>query len=163
MKKRPTKKDREAKIFCDIRRCLACRACEIHCGIEHSKTKDIHSSFKGARVPKKRVRVSQAPGKAMSMHCQHCKDAACVAACMSSALYKDKKTGATIHDKDKCVGCWMCVMACPFGALVRDVEEHIAVKCDLCPDRDGFACVDGCPTGALFYGTPEEFKKRLKP
>jgi carbon-monoxide dehydrogenase iron sulfur subunit len=80
---------------------------------------------------------------------------------MSGALTKDEETGATLHNKEKCVGCWMCVMVCPFGAIIRDAEEHIAVKCDLCPDRDDYACVIACPTGALFSGTKEEFWKKL--
>ncbi len=45
---------------------------------------------------------------------------------------------------------------------MRDVENHIAVKCDLCPDREDFACVSACPTGALFVGTKQEFEKKLK-
>ncbi len=53
-------------------------------------------------------------------------------------------------------------MVCPFGAIVQDVENHIAVKCDLCPDREDFACVAACPTGALFVGTKEEFEKKVK-
>ena len=68
---------------------------------------------------------------------------------MTGALTKDPETGATVHDEDKCVGCWMCVMVCPFGAIRPGAEDKIAVKCDMCPDEDGFECVDACPTGAL--------------
>ncbi|MCQ9208754.1 MAG: 4Fe-4S binding protein, partial [Omnitrophica bacterium] len=85
-----------------------------------------------------------------------------IKACMSGALSKDQNSGATLHDKDKCVGCWMCVMSCPFGAIVRDIEHHVSVKCDLCPDREDYACVASCPSGALFTGTKEEFEKKLK-
>jgi carbon-monoxide dehydrogenase iron sulfur subunit len=80
---------------------------------------------------------------------------------MSGALYKDEK-GATLHDKDKCVGCWMCIMVCPFGAIERRISERIAIKCDLCPDREELACVSACPTGALFAGTITEFQKKVK-
>ena len=151
----------EKKIFCDIRRCVGCKACELACAIEHSKGKDLFLALGEKPVPKKRVKVSNLEKGILSIHCQHCKDAPCVAACMSGALGKDEK-GKTVHDKTKCVGCWMCVMVCPFGAIRRDIEEHIAVKCDLCPDREIPACIEACPTGALFYGTLEEFKKQLK-
>lgn len=156
------KKTKDIKIYCDIRKCVGCRSCELACAVEHSKAKSVFAAIKEAPLPKKRVNTQKLGGKIISLHCQHCEDAACIKACMSGALSKDEKTGATLQDKDKCVGCWMCVMSCPFGAIVQDVEQHIAVKCDLCPDREDFACVVACPTGALFVGTEEEFKNKLK-
>ena len=156
------KKTKDIKIFCDITRCIGCRSCEIACAVEHSQSKNIFQAIKEKSLPKKRVSAQSAAGKIISLHCQHCTDAPCVAACMSGALTKDEKTGATLHNQDKCVGCWMCVMTCPFGAIVRDVENHIAVKCDLCPEREDFACVVACPTGALFVGTKEQFEKKIK-
>jgi len=80
---------------------------------------------------------------------------------MSGAMYKDKKTKETQHNKDKCIGCWMCIMACAFGALTREKEERIVMKCDLCPDRDEPACVEACPTEALFLGTVKKFKEKI--
>ncbi|MBN2097418.1 MAG: 4Fe-4S dicluster domain-containing protein, partial [Candidatus Omnitrophica bacterium] len=139
-----------------------CKSCETACAVEHSSSKDIYSAIKERPLPKKRVRAENVGKKVISLHCQHCEDAPCVLACMSGALTKDEKTGATLHNKDKCVGCWMCVMSCPFGAIIQDVESHIAVKCDLCPDREDFTCVLACPSGALFVGTEEQFKKKLK-
>lgn len=156
------KKTKDIKIYCDISKCVGCRSCEIACAVEHSQSKNIFNAIKEKIPPKKRVRAENVGNKIISLHCQHCEDAPCIKACMSGALSKDEKTGATLHDKDKCVGCWMCAMTCPFGAIVRDVENHIAVKCDLCPDREDFACVVACPTGALFVGTKEEFEKKIK-
>ncbi len=156
------KKTKDIKIYCDITKCIGCKSCELACAVEHSQAKDIFTAIKETPLPKKRVKTENVDSKIISLHCQHCEDAPCIKACMSGALSKDEKTGATLHDKDKCVGCWMCVMVCPFGAIVRDIENHIAVKCDLCPDREDFACVVACPTGALFVGTKEEFEKKLK-
>ena len=156
------KKTKDIKIYCDITKCVGCKSCELACAVEHSQTKNIFTALREKALPKKRVRAENVSSKIISLHCQHCEDAPCIKACMSGALSKDEKTGATLHDKDKCVGCWMCVMTCPFGAIVRDVENHIAVKCDLCPDREDFACVVACPTGALFVGTKEEFGKKIK-
>lgn len=162
-------KTKDIKIYCDITRCVGCKSCEIACAIEHSKSKNIFAAVKETPLPKRRVETQNIGSKIISLHCQHCEDAPCVKACMSGALSKDEKTRATIHDKEKCVGCWMCVMVCPFGAIIRDAESHIAVKCDLCPDRDDpstgsglrYACVAACPTDALFAGTKEEFEKNL--
>ncbi|MFH1868360.1 MAG: 4Fe-4S dicluster domain-containing protein [Candidatus Omnitrophota bacterium] len=156
------KSDKSVKIYCDIRKCISCRTCELACATEHSQSKDLEKAVFEAPMPKKRVKVSAVEDKSISVHCQHCEDAPCVTACMSGALRKDKKTGATLQDKEKCVGCWMCIMSCPFGAIARDIENHIALKCDLCPDRDDYACVAACPTGALFAGSEKEFKKNIK-
>jgi len=154
-------KKKDVKIYCDMHRCVGCRSCEIACAVEHSGSKNIFKAVKEMPRPQKRVKTQAANGVKISLHCQHCEDAPCVTACMSGALSKDKKTGATVHDKDKCVGCWMCVMVCPFGAIIKGIEEKIAFKCDLCPDREDYTCVEACPTGALFAGTKEEFKKKL--
>lgn len=150
------------KIFCDIKKCIGCSACEIACAIEHSKSKKINEAIKEIPLPIKR-RKAQAVDKGITIStgCHHCEDAPCVTACMSGAMYKDKKTGETKHDEDRCVGCWMCVMTCPFGALTRQKQDKIVVKCDLCPDRDTPACVEACPTGALFIGTEKEFEEKL--
>jgi len=156
------KKTKDVKIYCDITKCIGCKSCEIACAVEHSLSKDIFSAIREKPLAKKRVKAENVGNKIISLHCQHCEDAPCIKACMSGALSKDEKTGATLHNKDKCVGCWMCVMVCPFGAIVQDIENHIAVKCDLCPDREDFACVAACPTGALFVGTKEELERKIK-
>ena len=148
------------KIFCDIRKCLGCKSCEIACGVEHSTSKNIFQVIKEEKKPRQRVVVRSTIKEPFPLRCHHCEDAPCVEACMSGAMYKDEE-GFTKHDANKCVGCWMCIMVCPFGAISR--QESVALKCDLCPDReDSFACVEACPTKALFVGTWDEFKEKLR-
>jgi carbon-monoxide dehydrogenase iron sulfur subunit len=42
-------------------------------------------------------------------------------------------------------------MVCPYDAIFRDEEREVAIKCDLCPDREIPACVEACPTEALVF------------
>jgi len=148
------------KIYCNIKKCLGCGSCEIACAVEHSKAKELNNAISESPLPIKRRKAEFIEeGVSISAGCQHCDNAACVTACMSGAMYKEAKTGLTQHDRDKCVGCWMCIMSCAFGAITREKQEKQVVKCDLCPDRDKPACVEACPTGALSLGTFKEFKK----
>lgn len=156
------KKTKETKIYCDIKKCVGCKSCEIACAVEHSRSKNIFTVLKEDSLPKQRVRVESAGGKVIFIRCQHCKNALCIKACESGALSKDEESGAVIEDEEKCVGCWKCVVACPFNAIVKDTENNIVLKCDLCPERGDFACVTTCPTGALFAGSKAEFEERLK-
>ncbi len=151
-----------AKVFCDIKKCTACKTCEIVCAIEHSKTKELFKAIMEDDLPQARINTEAIleDKSSLAIACQHCADAPCVDACISGALYKYNDTGQTKCDTDKCVACWMCIMVCPFGVISRG--KNNSVKCDLCPERKDFACVASCPAGALFGGTREEFKKKPK-
>jgi carbon-monoxide dehydrogenase iron sulfur subunit len=88
--------------------------------------------------------------------CRLCDDPDCVAACMATALSRDMGTGRILLDKDRCIGCWMCVMVCPYGAIVPDRKASKAIICDQCIDRDNPACVAACSTGAIAFVEAEE-------
>jgi carbon-monoxide dehydrogenase iron sulfur subunit len=87
----------------------------------------------------------------VSLSCRHCENPSCVTACISGALYKDEESGKTKYDESQCVGCWSCLMACPFGAIRRNPSKGKIIKCDLCEGRDKPACVEACPNAALSY------------
>ena len=50
-----------------------------------------------------------------AVSCRHCEDPLCVKACISGALHR--KDGRVCIDKTKCVGCFSCIMVCPYGSL----------------------------------------------
>lgn len=133
--------------------CIGCHLCEVACITEHSLSKEPVKAFMFEKErPIARCIVEEADGGAVSFSttCRHCAEPACLQACISGAVRKDEQGRVTI-DTEKCIGCWSCVMSCPFGAVQRNVALKRANKCDLCPDRERPACVDACPNRALVF------------
>ncbi len=51
-----------------------------------------------------------------------------------------------IVNKDECIGCGVCVDACPSDAI-KMVDDLAVIEEELCVDCG--ACVDECPNGAI--------------
>lgn len=135
---------------------MGCHLCEVYCQQQHSQSKDLIKAFKKESPrPLPRVRMEAKDSVSFSVRCQHCEDAPCVQACLTGALTKDPVTGVVLVDTEKCVGCWTCILVCPYGAIRRDTERSKAVKCDMCQGRPTPACVDNCPNEALIYAEAE--------
>ena len=83
------------------------------------------------------------------MVCQQCREAACAAVCPKNAISRTSDTDCVVIDHDLCIGCRMCVMACPFGAMGVDGKEGTMIKCDLCGGDP--TCVKFCEAGALKF------------
>lgn len=138
------------RITCKEEHCIACRLCEVHCVVQHSVTKDIIKAFRREKRPVKRVEVEESGAMSFALQCRHCEEAPCIDACLSGAMSIDPDTGVVKNNPDKCIGCWTCILVCPFGAVRRDTGGGKVVgKCDLCPDLDIPACVANCPNEAL--------------
>ena len=92
-------------------------------------------------------------------HCMHCVDPACVSACPATAMTKDKKTGIVSYDKDACIGCRYCQVACPFNIPKFEWDNPFPkiVKCQLCnhlvEKGELPGCCSSCPTGASLFGS----------
>ena len=70
-------------------------------------------------------------------------------ACPVDAIVVNLATGVKDVLEDRCVGCKVCTIACPFGTIEFNPESGKVDKCDLC-DGDP-QCVTACPTAAITY------------
>jgi len=132
--------------------CMACRRCEVACIVEHSPSKDPVKAYSNpATRPLNRAIFEEKGPRSFSLMCRQCEDAPCIEACMTGAMGRDAR-GVVVVDEGRCVGCWMCLMVCPYGALQREERTRkISLKCDLCPDRETPACVEACTNRALVF------------
>ena len=130
--------------------CIGCGLCRVYCQTEHSKSKDIIKAFKKeSPKPLPRIRVERKGEVSFAVQCLHCDEPWCVYSCLTGAMHKDPESGVVTVDSDKCMGCWTCLLVCPYGALVRDDNRKVTAKCDMCPEQDIPVCVANCPNEAL--------------
>lgn len=136
---------------------MGCRLCEIHCIAAHSKYKnDLVRTFKRDKErPSPRITIEQSGETCFALPCRQCKEASCIRSCITGSMKKDPQTGLVHNDPVRCVGCWTCIAACPYGAIVREGSHtKVAAKCDMCGDNP--VCVQKCPNEALVYEEVEE-------
>jgi len=132
--------------------CIGCHLCEVYCQLQHSQSRELIKAFKRESPPPlPRVRVEQKWPVSLSIRCQQCDEAPCVYACLTGALTRDTMDGVVVLDEERCVGCWTCILVCPFGAIRRDTDQRKTAKCDLCQGEDMPICVINCPNEALVY------------
>ena len=150
-------------------KCIGCNTCMAACSEAH-KSEGLQSQ--------PRIQVTKTWEHTGPILCHHCEDAPCARVCPVNAI--QMKGDSVQLDEKTCIGCKMCVLACPFGAitpngtglagvagiavtmpnsqarldptLVWEQGVHtVAVKCDLCSSsEEGPACVRSCPTEALY-------------
>jgi carbon-monoxide dehydrogenase iron sulfur subunit len=136
------------RIYVRPERCTGCKTCELACAVQHSESKTLFGAMIESPQPQPRLFVESAGALKMPIVCRHCDEAPCLNSCISGCLYKDDN-GYVRRKKGRCIGCWSCLMVCPFGVITRDTRQHIAVKCDRCHKLEVPACVNACPTKAL--------------
>lgn len=151
----------------DSTKCIGCRACVAACreanhlapesvrinGALYDAPTDLDAHTKTVI----RLYESGTEHAFVKAQCMHCIDPACVSVCMFSALHKTSY-GIVAYDKDKCIGCRYCQVACPFEVPKFEWASATPqiVKCELCRDRlaDGKqpACSTVCPRQAVIFG-----------
>lgn len=151
-------------IYAAPEKCLGCHSCELACAVAHGEAHDLLEAVARDLPLHPRNRVVLGDGVTMPIQCRQCEDAPCTFACPTGAC---RQAGGQIQiNEQACVGCKLCAMVCPFGAITVRAEEvvaedsrthrGVAKKCDLCVSwraangkADVTACVEACPTGAI--------------
>jgi carbon-monoxide dehydrogenase iron sulfur subunit len=122
------------KIVIQPELCDGCRDCEEAC-----------KKLYGAS----RIMIRELDDVYYPIICQQCEDAPCRTVCPTDAIDDEV-------DPERCIGCGLCMVVCPFGAVV--MEDRKAQKCSQCPDLDTPACVKACSKRALSIIDTERLK-----
>jgi len=154
-------------ILTDVTKCIGCEDCVAACKLTHetgAEDKPWPWQNRATDLSSTRWTTIQRTkeGRYVRVHCRHCLDPACAAACPVGAL-KVTAEGAVAYDPAICMGCRYCMMACPFRMTRYEWESATPRirKCILCYDKiisgqlEQPACTTACPTGATIFGERE--------
>ena len=147
----------------DQRRCIGCHSCTVACRTWNDLPMDIIYNpvvSEGVKGTFPHVHRNWTP-----LLCMHCEHPACVPCCPTGASQQDPD-GTVWVDYKKCMGCKVCVNACPYGMrdvshMVRRFDEYVR-KCTFCRDKRHLAeqygktvepyCVQTCHQKARIFG-----------
>ncbi len=121
-------------------KCVTCGTCSVSCAVVHSRSADVTGAALEMPAPRARARIAEKGGKLRLVRCQNCRKAKCIAACPRQAIKRNAQQYVLIDEK-LCDGCWKCLEACPFDAIVKSGDGKVAQKCDSCLGRPIPACV----------------------
>ncbi len=168
---------RSFAILTDVTKCIGCEECVAACK-QHNQTGewDAPWAWQGRATDLSSTRWTTiqptSEGRYVRVHCRHCLDPGCAAACPVGAL-KVTAEGAVAYDPVICMGCRYCMVACPFRMTRYEWESATprVRKCILCYENlkngnlDQPACTAACPVGATIFGTRDallaEAKRRI--
>jgi molybdopterin-containing oxidoreductase family iron-sulfur binding subunit len=177
----PVARTRQWSMIIDLRKCDGCQSVNLP---PQCTTACIEGHFTPEPMQWIEVYEHELEGEGtrfVPTPCQHCQNPPCVNVCPVGATFSSPE-GLVLIDQDRCIGCRICMAACPYdrrffnwGEPPIPPEAHVAeydlevqvpaakgtvMKCDFCPDmvRSGTLpfCVQGCPHLAIYYGDLEE-------
>ena len=136
----------------DNRKCIGCHACSTACKSENEVPLGVNRTWV------KYVETGLYPNVARHFQvtrCNHCANPPCVRICPVTAMYQ-RDDGIVEFDAQACIGCKVCMQACPYDAIYIDPESGTAAKCHYCAHRTDLglepACVVVCPEHAIIAG-----------
>ena len=131
----------KVSLYINQKNCMGCHACEVACKQEH-----------GLKVGPQLIHVLEKAPKFIPIYCHQCGNAPCKAACPVDAIVYNE-LGIVQVIPENCIGCRVCVDACPFGAMAFDESTALAMNCDVCMHRLAVgkqpACMSICETHCI--------------
>ena len=96
-------------------KCIGCRTCELVCSFGHDQA----FNPRNANVT---VMAYEEAAINIPVMCLQCEDPCCLEVCPVGAISRDE-IGAVVMDHAKCIGCKMCMNACPLGNISFNKEK----------------------------------------
>jgi Fe-S-cluster-containing dehydrogenase component len=114
--------------------------------------------------------------------CNQCANPPCVRVCPTKATFQ-RQDGIVMMDYHRCIGCRLCMAACPYGARSMNYRDPrpfitginpdfptrtkgVVEKCNFCEERLvrglGPACVQACKKRALVFGDAENPQSEIR-
>jgi len=131
-----------------------------------------HHAYSGEKLQKLRPPVL----------CNHCENPPCVRVCPTRATFR-RSDGIVMMDYHRCIGCRLCMAACPYGARSMNYRESrpfiakinpdfptrakgVVEKCNFCEERLAKGtlpvCVEACRQKALTFGDAEDPRSEIR-
>ena len=156
----------------DMAHCTGCQTCVVACQMHNALRPGVAwnhvDTLEWGRWP---------DGRRLSLPhaCLHCDEPPCVDVCPTGASWR-REDGVVLIDEARCIGCGVCMTACPYGARTINEDARwffgavepapyeaaradrvgVAEKCTLCAGRidkgQEPACVQACPVGIRVFG-----------
>jgi len=122
--------------------CVGCRMCEIVCAYNREKNFEKANSAVS-------VQIFEEASICVPVMCMQCEEALCVSICPVGAMWQ-AEDGIAKCDTSKCIGCKLCVNACPMGNVAFSSKTRKIIKCELCGGGEP-QCAKYCPVDAIVF------------
>jgi len=119
--KKPMERRRWVMVI-DLRKCIGCHGCTVACVAENKLPPGVvYRRVKDEEIGKY-PKVSR---RFLPQLCNHCENPPCVSACPVTPVKatNQRPDGIVDINYEACIGCGLCVLACPYGARTLDKGE----------------------------------------
>lgn len=111
-------------VIADPSLCIGCNTCMAACSQTHIQ--------QGLQA-EPRLKVMRTEQESAPQMCHQCEDAPCAAVCPVGAIRREND--AIVLNESLCIGCKLCAIACPFGAVTLSGSRPVDIPDDVATDK----------------------------